>query len=83
MAVVAGSGTDPAPFFRVFNPTLQGERFDPDGDYVRRFVPELRVVPGRAVHRPGRCRAGRRTATRSPSSTTGASGPRRSSATGP
>jgi deoxyribodipyrimidine photo-lyase len=48
----AGSGTDPAPYFRVFNPVLQGEKFDPDGDYVRRFVPELREVPGRAVHQP-------------------------------
>ena len=48
----AGTGTDAAPFFRVFNPVAQGERFDPDGDYVRRFVPELRDVPGAAVHRP-------------------------------
>jgi deoxyribodipyrimidine photo-lyase len=48
----AGSGTDPAPFFRVFNPVVQGERFDPDGDYVRRFVPELRAVAGKAVHQP-------------------------------
>jgi deoxyribodipyrimidine photo-lyase len=49
---VAGTGTDPAPYVRVFNPVTQGERFDPDGDYVRRFVPELRGVPGKAVHRP-------------------------------
>jgi deoxyribodipyrimidine photo-lyase len=48
----AGSGTDPSPYFRIFNPVTQGERFDPDGDYVRRFVPELRAVPGRAVHQP-------------------------------
>ncbi|MCF8603386.1 DNA photolyase family protein [Gordonia sp. HY442] len=48
---VAGSGTDAAPYFRVFNPTLQGEKFDPDGDYVRRWVPELRSIPGRGVHR--------------------------------
>jgi deoxyribodipyrimidine photo-lyase len=48
----AGTGTDTAPFFRVFNPVAQGERFDPDGDYVRRFVPELRDVPGATVHRP-------------------------------
>ena len=39
---VAGTGTDAAPYFRVFNPVLQGEKFDPDGDYVRRYVPELR-----------------------------------------
>ncbi|MGI5127144.1 cryptochrome/photolyase family protein [Pseudonocardia sp. CA-107938] len=48
----AGSGTDPAPYFRVFNPVAQGERFDPDGEYVRRYVPELRGVPGRQVHQP-------------------------------
>ncbi|ODT94873.1 MAG: deoxyribodipyrimidine photolyase [Pseudonocardia sp. SCN 72-86] len=48
----AGSGTDAAPYFRVFNPITQGERFDPDGDYVRRFVPELADVPGKAVHQP-------------------------------
>jgi deoxyribodipyrimidine photo-lyase len=48
----AGSGTDPAPYFRVFNPVTQGEKFDPDGDYVRRFVPELRGVAGKAVHQP-------------------------------
>jgi deoxyribodipyrimidine photo-lyase len=49
---VAGTGTDAAPFFRIFNPVTQGEKFDPDGDYVRRFVPELRDVAGKAVHRP-------------------------------
>ena len=38
---VAGCGTDAAPYFRIFNPTLQGEKFDPDGDYVRRWIPEL------------------------------------------
>jgi deoxyribodipyrimidine photo-lyase len=38
---VAGTGTDPAPYFRVFNPTLQGDKFDPEGDYVRRYVPEV------------------------------------------
>ena len=48
----AGSGTDASPYFRVFNPITQGERFDPDGDYVRRFVPELRGVPGKQVHQP-------------------------------
>jgi deoxyribodipyrimidine photo-lyase len=49
---VAGTGTDPAPYFRVFNPVLQGEKFDPDGTYVRRWVPELRGVDARFVHRP-------------------------------
>jgi deoxyribodipyrimidine photo-lyase len=48
----AGSGTDASPYFRVFNPITQGEKFDPDGDYVREFVPELRGVAGKAVHQP-------------------------------
>jgi deoxyribodipyrimidine photo-lyase len=48
----AGTGTDPAPFFRIFNPVTQGRTYDPDGDYVRRWVPELRGIPGRAVHEP-------------------------------
>ena len=48
----AGSGTDASPYFRVFNPITQGEKFDPNGDYVRRFVPELRGVPGKQVHQP-------------------------------
>jgi deoxyribodipyrimidine photo-lyase len=49
---VAGCGADAAPFFRIFNPVLQGEKFDPGGAYVRRFVPELKDVPDRYVHRP-------------------------------
>lgn len=49
---VAGTGTDAAPYFRVFNPVSQGQRFDPDGEYVRRWVPELRAVGGRAAHEP-------------------------------
>jgi deoxyribodipyrimidine photo-lyase len=49
---VAGTGTDASPYFRVFNPTRQGRQFDPDGDYVRRWVPELRDVPDRFVHEP-------------------------------
>ena len=49
---VAGTGTDPSPYFRVFNPVKQGREHDPDGDYVRRWVPELRGVPGPAVHEP-------------------------------
>ena len=48
----AGTGTDASPFFRVFNPTSQAQRFDPTGDYVRRYVPELRHVEGKAVHEP-------------------------------
>jgi deoxyribodipyrimidine photo-lyase len=50
----AGTGTDASPFFRIFNPTTQGERFDPDGDYVRRYVPELRDVDSRWIHQPWR-----------------------------
>jgi deoxyribodipyrimidine photo-lyase len=48
----AGTGTDAAPYFRVFNPVLQGERYDPDGDYVRRFVPELEALPAGSIHAP-------------------------------
>jgi deoxyribodipyrimidine photo-lyase len=51
---VAGTGTDSSPYFRVFNPVAQGQRFDPDGDYVRRWVPELAHLPGVAVHEPWR-----------------------------
>ena len=50
----AGCGTDAAPFFRVFNPVRQGLTFDPAGDYVRRYVPELRHVAGAAAHEPWR-----------------------------
>jgi deoxyribodipyrimidine photo-lyase len=49
---VAGTGTDAAPYYRVFNPVKQGLRFDPDGAYVRRYVPELRGVEGAAAHEP-------------------------------
>jgi deoxyribodipyrimidine photo-lyase len=48
----AGSGADAAPFFRMFNPVLQGERFDPSGDYVRRWVPALRQLPAKVIHHP-------------------------------
>ncbi|MGI8435081.1 MAG: cryptochrome/photolyase family protein [Nocardioidaceae bacterium] len=48
----AGSGTDPAPYFRVFNPIKQGKEFDPDGTYIRRYVPELRDVPLEHLHQP-------------------------------
>jgi deoxyribodipyrimidine photo-lyase len=51
---VAGTGTDAAPFFRVFNPVGQGLRFDPEGDYVRRWVPELAHLAGPAAHEPWR-----------------------------
>jgi len=49
---VAGCGADAAPYFRIFNPVLQGETFDPGGAYVRRWCPELARLPDRFVHRP-------------------------------
>jgi deoxyribodipyrimidine photo-lyase len=49
---VAGCGADAAPYFRIFNPVGQGTKFDPDGEYVRRWVPELRGLDGGAVHEP-------------------------------
>lgn len=49
---VAGSGADASPFFRIFNPVLQGEKFDPDGGYVRTFVPELSKLDSKYIHRP-------------------------------
>jgi deoxyribodipyrimidine photo-lyase len=49
---VAGSGADAAPYFRVFNPVLQGEKFDAAGDYVRRWVPEIASLPDKWLHRP-------------------------------
>lgn len=49
---VAGSGLDASPYFRIFNPVTQGERFDPGGDYVRRWVPEVAGLPDTLVHQP-------------------------------
>lgn len=51
---VAGCGADAAPYFRVFNPVLQGEKFDPDGTYVRRWVSELEGLPAKLIHQPWR-----------------------------
>ncbi len=48
----AGCGTDASPYYRVFNPILQGYKFDPNGDYVRKYIPELRQIPGADVHEP-------------------------------
>jgi deoxyribodipyrimidine photo-lyase len=48
----AGCGADAAPYFRIFNPVLQGAKFDPSGDYVRRWVPELARVPTQLIHAP-------------------------------
>ncbi len=49
---VAGSGADASPYFRIFNPTLQGEKFDKEGLYVRRWVPELSGLPDRYLYKP-------------------------------
>jgi deoxyribodipyrimidine photo-lyase len=49
---VAGCGSDAAPYFRVFNPVLQGEKFDAEGTYVRRWVPELARLPAAFIHKP-------------------------------
>jgi deoxyribodipyrimidine photo-lyase len=49
---VAGCGADAAPFFRIFNPTSQGVKFDPNGIYVRRWVPELARLPNEWIHEP-------------------------------
>ncbi len=48
----AGSGCDAQPYFRIFNPVTQGETFDPDGEYVRRWVPELAKMPATFIHKP-------------------------------
>ena len=49
---VAGSGADAAPYFRIFNPIIQGKKFDPEGHYVRRWVPELSRLPASHIHEP-------------------------------
>ena len=49
---VAGCGADAAPYFRIFNPILQGEKFDKDGQYVRKWVPELKNLPNKFIHKP-------------------------------
>ncbi len=49
---VAGSGADAAPYFRIFNPITQGKKFDPNGDYVRKWVPEIAGLPDKVLHAP-------------------------------
>ena len=49
---IAGSGADAAPYFRVFNPVIQGEKFDKEGTYVRKFCPELENLPAKYLHKP-------------------------------
>lgn len=55
---VAGCGTDAAPYFRIFNPVLQGKKFDPQGEYIRRWVPELAALDSRFIHEPWKCSHG-------------------------
>ena len=47
----ASTGVDAAPYFRIFNPMTQGEKFDADGEYIRKWIPELARVPGKAIHK--------------------------------
>lgn len=49
---IAGCGADAAPYFRIFNPVTQGQKFDPDGTYIRRFVPEIKTLPDKYLHCP-------------------------------
>jgi deoxyribodipyrimidine photo-lyase len=55
---MAGTGTDAAPYFRIFNPITQGRKFDPHGDYIRRYVPELAGLSAREIHEPWTSAAG-------------------------
>ena len=49
---ISGSGADASPYFRIFNPILQGKKFDPKGDYVRKYIPTLNKIPDKFVHSP-------------------------------
>jgi deoxyribodipyrimidine photo-lyase len=53
-----GCGADAAPYFRIFNPIIQGQKFDPDGAYVKRYVPELEKLPTKYIHEPWKAPAG-------------------------
>lgn len=48
----ASTGNDSAPYFRIFNPTTQGERFDKEGEFIRKWLPELKEVPVKHIHQP-------------------------------
>lgn len=52
---VSGCGADAAPYFRVFNPVIQGEKFDPEGEYVKHWIPELEKLPTKWIHKPWQC----------------------------
>ena len=52
---VAGTGTDSTPYFRIFNPVTQGQKFDPSGDYTRKYVPELKNLPVKFLFSPWEC----------------------------
>ena len=49
---ISGCGRDAAPYFRIFNPVIQGQKFDPEGDYVRRFIPEISPLPNKYLFNP-------------------------------
>ena len=49
---VAGTGADAAPYFRIFNPVTQSKKFDPDGDYIKKYIPELKNIPSKYIHLP-------------------------------
>jgi deoxyribodipyrimidine photo-lyase len=54
---VAGTGADAAPYYRIFNPILQSQKFDPDGEYILKYVPELAGVPKEMIHTPWQVKA--------------------------
>lgn len=56
---VAGCGVDAAPYFRIFNPVLQSQKFDPQGEYIKQWVPELKNVPAKWIHEPSMAPAGK------------------------
>ena len=49
---IAGSGADAAPYFRIFNPVMQGQKFDPDGKYTKKYIPELKDMPNKYLYNP-------------------------------